>query len=117
MRTAARGTGTPGGPLRHPVPQRPLRHENAEKDRAAAGDRRVRASMTAAEPGECEEERKHDETEARQRQEWPPRARNAQREREAQRREEPVRCAELPPCDHGEHDKEREEGEELEVEH
>src|SRR3954452_19706297 len=112
MRSAARGTGTRRRSLRDPVPQRPLRHEDAEKDRATADDRGVRASVAAAEPGEREEEREDDEPEARQREKRPTRARNAQRQREAQRREEPVRRAELPPGDDGERNEEREEGEE-----
>src|SRR4051794_25959148 len=121
MRSAVRGMGNrvPRGsaarPLRHPVPQSPLRHEDTEKDCAAADDGGVRTSVAAAEPGERKEERKHDEPEAREREKWPPRARNAQRQRQTQRREEPVRRAELPPRDDREHDEEHKEREELEV--
>ena len=42
---------------------------------------------------------------------------HAQRDRQAERREQPVRRAEAPPGDHGQHDEEHEEGERLEVQH
>src|SRR5918912_142652 len=75
---------------RDPLPERPLRDGDPEKERAARDDRRVQ-SRPATEGGEGKEEREDDEAEPRQRQQRPACARVGQRNRQADRREESVR--------------------------
>src|SRR5436190_4567839 len=98
----------------HPLPERPLDDCDPEQDRADTDDRRV-STRSPADDGQRQEEREDRQAEARDREQWPAAAGDAERNRQAERREQPVGRAEAPPGDHRQRDEESEEGKILEV--
>src|SRR5437762_1411144 len=85
----------------------------ARRQESAAGDDRGVYPRASADHRERKEERKDDETEPRQREQRPARARIAQRDHEARKGIETVRGPESPPGDGGKDDEQDEERETL----